>query len=70
MSRNLQTHSHYQHLTIPQFQKNNKITNATPYYIYSSEQTLPRHMRTKLAQFRANKAPLLQSHLHTVNPDT
>ena len=27
-------------------------------------------MRTKLAQLRANKSPLLQSYLHTVNPDT
>ena len=27
-------------------------------------------MRTKLAQLRANKSPLLQSYLHTVNPNT
>ena len=27
-------------------------------------------MLTKLAQLRANKSPLLQSYLHTVNPDT
>ena len=30
--------------------KNNKVTNTTPYDIYSSEQTLPHHMCTKLAQ--------------------
>ena len=50
--------------------KNNKVTNTTPYYIHSSEQTLPRHMRTKLASLRANKSPLLKSCLHTVNPET
>ena len=43
--------------------KNNKVTNTTPYDIHSSEQTLPRHMHAKLA-------PLLQSYLHTVNPET
>ena len=36
-------------------EKTNKVTNTTPYDIHSSEQTLPRHMRTKLAQPRANK---------------
>ena len=46
--------------------KNNKVTNTTPYNIHSSEQTLPRHGRKKLAQRRANKSPLLQSYLHTV----
>ena len=50
--------------------KNNKVTNTTLYHIHSSEQTLPCHMHTKLAQLRANKSPLLQSYLHTVNPDT
>ena len=50
--------------------KNNKVTNTTPYDIYSSEQTLPHHMRTTLAQLRANKSPFLQSYLHTVNPET
>ena len=50
--------------------KNNKVTNTTPYDIHLSEQTLPRHMRIKLAQLRANKLPLLQSYLHTINPDT
>ena len=50
--------------------KNNKVTNTTPYNIHSSEQTLPRHRRKKLAQGRANKSPLLQSYLHTVNPKT
>ena len=49
-------------------EKNNKATNITPYDIHSSEQTLPCHMRTKLAQFRANKSPLLKSYLHTMNP--
>ena len=47
--------------------KNNKAINTTSYDIHSSEQTLPRHMRAKLAQLRANKSPLLQSYLHTVN---
>ena len=46
----------------------NKVTNTTPYDIHSSKQTLPHHMCTKLAQLRANKS-LLQSYLHTVNPD-
>ena len=50
--------------------RKNKVTNTTPYEIYLSEQTLPRYMRTKVAQLRANKSPLLQSYLHTVNPDT
>ena len=27
-------------------------------------------MHTKLAQLKANKLPLLQSYLHTVNPET
>ena len=27
-------------------------------------------MLTKLAQLRSNKSPLLQSYLHTVNPET
>ena len=50
--------------------KSNKVTNTTPYDIYLLEQTLPHHMRTKLAQLRANKSPFLQSYLHTVNPET
>ena len=50
--------------------KNNKVTNTTPYDIHLSEQTLPCHMRTKLEQLRVNKSPLLQSYLHTVNPET
>ena len=49
--------------------KNNKVTNITPYDIHSSEQILPRHIRTKLAHLRANKLPLSQSYLHTVNPE-
>ena len=50
--------------------KNNKVTNTTHYDIHSLEQTLLCHMHTKLAQFRANKSLLLQSYLHTVNPET
>ena len=50
--------------------KNNKITNTTPYDIHLSEQILPRHMRAKLPQLRANKSPLSQSYLHTVYPET
>ena len=50
--------------------KNNKVTGTTLYGIHSSKQTLPRHMRTKLEQLRANKPSLLQSCLHTVNPKT
>ena len=30
--------------------KNNKVINTTPYDIYSSEQTLPHHVHTKLVQ--------------------
>ena len=37
---------------------------------FTSEQTLPCHIHTKLAQLRANKSPPLQSYLHAVNPDT
>ena len=48
----------------------NKVINTTPYEIHSTEQTLTHHMCTKLAQLRANKSPLLQSYLHTVNPET
>ena len=33
--------------------KTNKVTNTTPYDIHLPEQTLPRHMCTKLAQLRA-----------------
>ena len=51
-------------------EKNYKVTNTTPYDIHSSEQTLPCHMPTKLAQLKANKSPLLQSYLHTVNHET
>ena len=50
--------------------KNNKVTNTTPYDIHSSEQTIPRHMRTKLTRLRANKLPPLQSYLHIINPET
>ena len=41
--------------------KNNKVTNTTPYNIYLSKQTLPRHMGTKLPQLRANESPFLES---------
>ena len=34
-----------------------------------SEQILPHHMLTKPVQRRANKSPLLQSYLHSVNPN-
>ena len=50
--------------------KQNKVTNTTPLDIHLSEQTLPRHMRTKLAQLRTNKSPLLHSYLHKINPNT
>ena len=50
--------------------KNNKVTNTTPYDIHLLEQILPRHMRAKLAQLRANKSSLSQSYLPTVNPET
>ena len=50
--------------------KNSKVANTTPYDIHSSEQTLPRHMRTKLEQIKANKSALLQNFLHEVNPET
>ena len=52
------------------FRKNNKVSITTPHDIHLSKQALPRYMRTKLAQLRANKSPLLQSYLHTVNPET
>ena len=41
-----------------------------PYDIHLSEQTLPHHVCTKLIQLRTNKSLLLQSYLHTVNPET
>ena len=50
--------------------KKNKVTNATLYEIHLSEQTLPCHMHTKLAQLRANKSPLSQSYLHNSEPKT
>ena len=50
--------------------RKNKVTNITLYDIHSLEQTLPRHMRTKLARLRANKSPLLEIYLHTVNSKT
>ena len=50
--------------------KRSKVTNTTPFDIPLSKQTLPRHMRTKMAQLRANKLTLLQIYRHTVNLDT
>ena len=47
-----------------------EVTDTTPYDIHSLEQILPLHMRTKLAQIRANKSPFLQSYLYTNNPET
>ena len=46
------------------------LSNKLTYDINSSERTLLCHMPKKLAQLRANKSPLLQSYLHTVNPET
>ena len=40
--------------------KINKDSNTTPYDIHSSEQTLPCHVCTKLAQFKANKSTLFK----------
>ena len=50
-------------LSSPQYlssRKKKKTTKllTTPYDIHSSEQTLPRHMRTKLAQLKANESSL------------
>ena len=42
----------------------------TNYDIRSLQRTLPRHMRTKLAQLIANKLPLLKSYLHVINSNT
>ena len=50
--------------------KNNKASNNIPHDIHSSEQTFACHMRKKMSQLRANKSPLLQSNIHTVNPKT
>ena len=50
--------------------KNSKVTNTTLYYIHLLEQTLPCHMRTKLAQLKANKSPIFPSYLPTANPET
>ena len=40
------------------------------YDIRSSKQTLPCHTHTKMVHLKANESPLLQSYLHTVNPET
>ena len=48
----------------------NKVTNTTPLDIHPTEQTLPRHLRTRLAQLRTNKSPLLHSYLHKLNPNS
>ena len=47
-----------------------KVTDTTTYNIHSSEQPLPCYIRTKLAQLRGDKSPLLVSYLHAVNPKT
>ena len=46
--------------------KNNKVTNTTPYKIRTNITTLYAY---KTGTTQANKSPLLQSYLHTVNPD-
>ena len=53
--KHIHTTNTSQHLSS---RKNNEITNTTSNDIHSLEQILPRHMRTKLAQLRANKSPL------------
>ena len=45
----------------------NKVLNDHPPAIDSSEQSLPRHTRTTLAQLRTNKSPFLLSYLHKIN---
>ena len=48
--KKLQPHSHHHTSQYLSSRKNNKVTNTTPYDIHSSEQTLSRHLHTKLAQ--------------------
>ena len=50
--------------------KNNEVTKTIFCNIRLSRQTLPCYVQSKLAQLRANKSPLLQSYLNTVNPET
>ena len=47
-----------------------KLLTPHPMTFIYQNKTLTHHMCTKLAQLRANKSPLLQSYLHTVNPET
>ena len=55
-----ENHNHMHTTSTSQYlnsRKNNKVTSTTSYDIHSSEQTLPCHMRTKVAQLKANKLP-------------
>ena len=45
----------------------NKILQALPPNICSSEETLPRHTRRALAKPRTNKSPFLKSYLHKID---
>ena len=47
------------HIPLLQNSRKNKIINTEPNDIYSSKQTLPHHIHTKLAQLKVNKLPLL-----------
>ena len=61
------------HITIASKYLSSKKTTkllTTPYSNHSLEQILPRHMRTKLSQFRANKLPLMKSYVHIINHKT
>ena len=49
--------------------KHNKITNTTPLTIHKSEKSLPRRTRTRLAQLRTGKSPILQAYLHNIHPE-
>ena len=60
----------YSHTTIFVSKNNNsnKIINTTAHELCLSEQISPHHMRTKLAQPKTKKLPLLRSYLpHKVN---
>ena len=65
-------HKMYEWATTNNLHINTDKTNTTLILddIHSSEQTFPHHMHTKLVQPRANKLPLFQSYLHTVNLET
>ena len=67
-----ENHKHIYTTIIAQYlscKRNNKLTNTTSYDIYSSEQTSPHHIHTKLAQLKVNKSSLLHSYLYTVSPE-